>query len=91
MLDKQREALRKAWVERDELRHEVTRLHAQIKQLRARLRPVAEAPKGTVFMAAADRRKILRCLHPDSENDPARKKLLTEACTIFNGLPIRVA
>jgi predicted RNase H-like nuclease (RuvC/YqgF family) len=38
MLDKQREALRKAWVERDELRHEVTRLHAQIKQLRARLR-----------------------------------------------------
>jgi hypothetical protein len=93
-----REALRMAWVERqrnvDEitgLRQEVTKLHAQNKQLRARIRAVAEAPTGTVFMAAGDRRKILRCLHPDSERDPARKKLLTEACTIFNGLPIRVA
>jgi predicted RNase H-like nuclease (RuvC/YqgF family) len=38
MLDKQREALRRAWVERDGLRQEVTRLHARIKQLRARLR-----------------------------------------------------
>jgi hypothetical protein len=52
---------------------------------------MAEAPQGTVFIAAGDRRKILRCLHPDSERDPARKKLLTEACAIFNGLPIRVA
>jgi len=93
-----REVLRKAWVERqwnvDEitrLRQEVTNQHAQIKQLRARLRAVAQAPKGTVCMAAADRHKILRCLHPDSVQDPARKKLLTEACTIFNGLPIRVA
>jgi hypothetical protein len=46
----------------------------QASQLRYRLREVTDAPKGTVFMKRADRRKIRACLHPDRVQDPAAKK-----------------
>jgi predicted RNase H-like nuclease (RuvC/YqgF family) len=58
------------------------------ENLKAGLRQVADAKTGTLFMAAADRREILRCLHPDSARDPAEQSRLTKAFQIFNALPI---
>jgi regulator of replication initiation timing len=67
---------------------EVAKLRAQNRELKARLRAVAEAKEGTVIMAAEDRREVLRCLHPDLARDSAEQRRLTKAFQIFNALPI---
>jgi hypothetical protein len=67
---------------------EVAKLRAQNRELKARLRAVSDAKQGTVFIAAADRREVLRCLHPDRARDPAEQRRLTKAFQIFNALPI---
>jgi chromosome segregation ATPase len=59
--------------------------NSENENLKAFLR---DAKNGTLFMAAADRREILRCLHPDSARDPAEQRRLTKAFQIFNALPI---
>jgi hypothetical protein len=68
---------------------EVAKLRAQNRELQSRLRALADAKQGTVFMAAADRREILRCLHPDGARDEAEQRQLTKAFQIFSALPIR--
>lgn len=78
------------------LRHKIgsLRLCAENKNLekenlKARLSELADAKNGTLFMAAADRREILRCLHPDfAPDDPAKQKQLTKAFQIFKAIPI---
>jgi hypothetical protein len=65
------------------------KLRAQIKELRMRLRRLADKERGEVYLLKSDRRIILRALHPDLEPDPARQKLLDRALQIFNALPIR--
>lgn len=64
------------------------KLRKEIRQLRQRLRNVAESGKGTLFISAADRRKIRAALHPNGATDPVRRKRLTEASQIFNNLPM---
>ena len=59
----------------------------KLAEARARLRALARSPAGTVFILAANRRKILRCLHPDTVPDPALKKRYEEAFQIFSNLP----
>lgn len=68
---------------------QVARLRKQNAELRARLRATANAPRGTVFMARTDRRKILAALHPDHVADPALRKRAEEAFQIFTNLKIR--
>jgi TolA-binding protein len=58
------------------------------ENLKALFRGLTDAKNGTLFMAAADRREILRCLHPDAARDPAEQRRLTKAFQIFNALPI---
>ena len=67
---------------------ELAKLRAQNRDLQARLRAVADAKQGTVFISAADRREVLRCLHPDRGRDKAEQRRLTKAFQIFNALPI---
>ena len=57
--------------------------------MRYPLREVTDAPKGTIFMKQAERRKISACLHPDHIQDPAAKKRYQEAFQLFEKLPIR--
>jgi hypothetical protein len=71
------------------------RLRAENRLLRRRLRDTADKLNLTVdqatrtlYMLPGDRRTLLRALHPDLEQDPARKRLLTRAAQIFNQLKI---
>jgi regulator of replication initiation timing len=59
----------------------------KLAEARARLRALAKSPVGKVFIPADNRRKILRCLHPDAVPDPALKKRYEEAFQIFSNLP----
>jgi hypothetical protein len=61
-----------------------------LRNLRQCLREMALAPN-TIFMPAADRRKIRACLHPDRVQDPAQRKRHEEAVQLFEHLPIREA
>jgi TolA-binding protein len=58
------------------------------ENLKALLHELTDAKNGTLFMAAGDRREILRCLHPDSARDPAEQRRFAKAFQIFNALPI---
>lgn len=68
---------------------EMAKLRAQNRELQSRLRAVADAKQGAVFMTTEDRREILRCLHPDGARDQAEQRRLTKAFQIFNALSIR--
>jgi len=69
---------------------EIARWHRLAVEYRTRLYRILEAPRRTLIVSATDRRKIVRCLHPDTETDPVKKKRLDEAFRIFNGLRIQV-
>jgi hypothetical protein len=70
----------------------MAKLRARIRGLQAQLRMVTRSPRNTVFIAAADRRKIRAALRPDrAKLDPVTlKERLTKASQIFNALPLRV-
>jgi hypothetical protein len=76
---------------------EVAKLERQLKAAKTRAQNEAakahiawEAAKAKgLVMSKADKRAIQKALHPDSEVDPARKKVLDKAAQIFNALPIR--
>jgi predicted RNase H-like nuclease (RuvC/YqgF family) len=70
------------------LQEELAARALQVNHLRGRIREFVNAPKGTVFMASTDRRKILAVLHPDHASDPAMKKRHEEAFKIFTKLSI---
>jgi hypothetical protein len=50
------------------------------------------AKANPVALSKAQRNKILKALHTDQEHgaDPSRKRQLTEALQIFNGLKIKI-
>lgn len=70
---------------------QMTKLRQQNAELRARLRAVVDARQGTLFISKSDHRAMLKALHPDTEPDPERTRVLAKAFQIFNALPIRVA
>jgi hypothetical protein len=58
--------------------------------LRRRLRDVADASEGTVFMSRAQRNTIIKALHPDHIQDRALKQRYDDAAKAFNALPIHI-
>jgi chromosome segregation ATPase len=70
-----------------ELQRKFADASKKLAEARARLRALAKSPAGKVFILGANRRKILRCLHPDAVPDPALKRRYEEAFQIFSNLP----
>jgi chromosome segregation ATPase len=66
---------------------EIAELKRKLREVRTRLRKIAEAPKGAVHMVNSDRRKILACLHPDRVPDD-QKRRYEQAFKAFAALPI---
>jgi len=68
---------------------EVAKLRKENANLRKRLdRAKDEAERRTIYLTAANKRKVLAAFHPDGEIDPERKKRLEEAFKIFSALRI---